>query len=43
MSEFLLSAYVLIWPVLVAVILGIIVKGFVSDWMAARRDQRDLI
>ncbi len=43
MSEFLLSAYVLIWPVLVAVILGIIVKGFVSDWMVARRDQQDLI
>ncbi len=43
MNEILLSVYVLIWPVLVAVILGIIVKGFITDWIAARRDQQDLI
>ncbi|MBQ0826503.1 putative transporter small subunit [Streptomyces tagetis] len=43
MSTVLLSAYVLMWPVLVAVVLFVISRGFFREWAEARRNGRDLI
>ncbi|MGC0363104.1 hypothetical protein ABH922_001088 [Rhodococcus sp. 27YEA15] len=43
MSTAMLTVYVLIWPVLVAVILGVISRGFVKDWLTARRNGEDLV
>lgn len=38
-----LSVYVLMWPVVVAVILFVISRGFFREWLEARRDGRDMI
>ncbi|MGF0257834.1 putative transporter small subunit [Rhodococcus erythropolis] len=43
MSTALLTIYVLIWPALVLVVLGVISKGFFKDWATARRDGEDLV
>ncbi|MDI9916324.1 putative transporter small subunit [Rhodococcus sp. IEGM 1379] len=43
MSTALLTIYVLIWPVLVAVVLAVISRGFIKDWMEARRNGEDLV
>ncbi|MEU3096403.1 putative transporter small subunit [Streptomyces sp. NPDC006967] len=43
MSTAVLTAYVLVWPVLVAVVLFVIGRGFLREWAEARRDGRDLI
>jgi len=39
----LLTAYVLVWPVLVAVTLTIIVRAFVKEWRKAKREGRAII
>lgn len=39
----LLTIYVLMWPVLVAVILFVIAKGFFTDWREARKEGRSII
>ncbi|MGY3199571.1 putative transporter small subunit [Streptomyces sp. TE5632] len=38
-----LSVYVLMWPVVVAVILFVISRGFFREWADARRNGRDMI
>ncbi|MEV0696194.1 putative transporter small subunit [Streptomyces sp. NPDC050388] len=38
-----LSVYVLMWPVIVAVILSVISRGFFREWAEARRNGRDMI
>ncbi|MFJ2765710.1 putative transporter small subunit [Streptomyces prasinus] len=38
-----LSVYVLMWPVVVAVVLFVISRGFLHEWLEARRDGRDMI
>ncbi|WP_312136441.1 putative transporter small subunit [Brevundimonas sp.] len=38
-----LTAYILVWPALVAVVLIILVKAFLSDWITARREGRRII
>ncbi|MCP3768505.1 MULTISPECIES: putative transporter small subunit [Streptomyces] len=38
-----LSVYVLMWPVVVAVVLFVISRGFLREWLEARRDGRDMI
>ncbi|MFI8304234.1 putative transporter small subunit [Streptomyces sp. NPDC085927] len=38
-----LSVYVLMWPVVVAVILFVISRGFFREWLEARRNGRDMI
>ncbi|WP_258308787.1 MULTISPECIES: putative transporter small subunit [unclassified Streptomyces] len=38
-----LSVYVLMWPVIVAVILFVISRGFFREWADARRNGRDMI
>lgn len=43
METILMTVYVLMWPAIVIGILGILVKGFVSDWKQARREGRPLI
>lgn len=43
MSTALLTIYVLIWPALVLVVLGVISKGFFKDWATARRNGEDLV
>lgn len=43
MSGLILTIYVLIWPVLVAVVLGVLSRGFFKEWFEARRRGEDLI
>ncbi|MFC9886124.1 putative transporter small subunit [Streptomyces pilosus] len=43
MSTTALTAYVLMWPVLVAVVLFVISRGFLHEWAEARRKGEDLI
>ncbi|MFF9295453.1 putative transporter small subunit [Streptomyces sp. NPDC014764] len=43
MSTAALTAYVLMWPVLVAVVLLVIGRGFFREWAEARRKGEDLI
>ncbi|CAL9506979.1 putative transporter small subunit [Streptomyces sp. NPDC057245] len=43
MTTAALTAYVLIWPVLVAVVLVVISRGFLREWLEARRNGEDLI
>nr|WP_237517669.1 MULTISPECIES: putative transporter small subunit [Streptomyces] len=38
-----MSAYVLVWPVLVAVVLFVISRAFFREWAEARRKGEDLI
>lgn len=43
MTTAALTVYVLMWPVLVAVVLFVISRGFFREWAQSRRDGRDLI
>lgn len=43
MKTFLLTTYVLMWPVIVACVLFVISRGFLSEWREARKNGRDLI
>lgn len=43
MSPFWLSVYVLMWPVIVAGVLFVIARAFLSEWREARREGRDII
>ncbi|MGH3651705.1 putative transporter small subunit [Glutamicibacter sp.] len=43
MTTFFLSLYVLVWPVIVAGVLFFISKGFVQEWLEARRNGEDII
>lgn len=43
MSTEILTFYVLMWPVIVAVVMFVIGRAFLSEWMEARREGRDLI
>ncbi|MFM1721897.1 MULTISPECIES: putative transporter small subunit [Rhodococcus] len=43
MNAVVLTAYVLIWPVLVAATLFVITRGAVREWVAARRSGEDLV
>ena len=43
MSTLALTAYVLIWPVIVAFVLYFLGRGFVKDWLQARKDGRSII
>ncbi|CAM3354687.1 putative transporter small subunit [Occultella aeris] len=42
-STIALTVYVLMWPVIVAVVLFIIGRAFIKDWLEARREGRDII
>jgi len=43
MTTAFLTLYVLVWPVIVAVVLAIIVRAFIKEWRDARRAGRDII
>lgn len=43
METFLLTAYVLTWPVLVAIVLFVISRAFLREWAEARREGRRII
>lgn len=38
-----MTAYVLVWPVIVLGTLGVIVRAFVTDWWKAKKEGRDII
>lgn len=43
MSPILLTIYVLIWPVIVAGVLAVLVRGFTKEALEAKRDGVPLI
>ncbi|WP_239456549.1 putative transporter small subunit [Nocardioides solisilvae] len=43
MSTTALTLYVLVWPVVVGVVLLVLSRAFVAEWLEARREGRDLI
>lgn len=43
MTSLLLSIYVLVWPVITAIVLAVIARGFIKEWAEARRSGRDLV
>ncbi|GAA2418125.1 hypothetical protein GCM10010420_55720 [Streptomyces glaucosporus] len=43
MNTLALSAYVLMWPAVVAVVLFVISRAFFREWAEARRDGRRMI
>lgn len=43
MEPFFLTLYVLVWPVIVAGTLFVICRGFLKEWLAARREDRTLV
>ncbi|WP_212732827.1 putative transporter small subunit [Streptomyces sp. TP-A0874] len=43
MSTFVLSVYVLMWPVIVAGVLFVISRGFFREWSEARRNGQGMV
>lgn len=43
MGTLALTAYVLVWPVIVAGVLTFLVRGFFKDWREARSEGRPII
>ncbi len=43
METMLLTGYVLMWPVLVAIVLFVISRAFLREWVEARREGRQII
>jgi len=43
MSPILLTIYVLMWPVIVAGVLFVLVRGFVREWAESKRDGEAII
>ena len=43
METFLLTVYVLMWPVIVAGVLWVLCKGFFKDWAESRKEGRSII
>lgn len=43
METVLLTAYVLVWPVIVVGVLTVVIRAFVRDAKEAKREGRDII
>ncbi|MCK0092740.1 putative transporter small subunit [Rhodococcus sp. F64268] len=43
MSTVALTIYVLIWPLLVALVLLVLGRGFAKEWLESRRNGEDLV
>lgn len=43
MTTTALTFYVLMWPAIVAVVMFVIARGFIREWLTSRREGRDLI
>lgn len=41
--ELIITIYMLIWPIIVAVVLGVLVRGFFRDWRESRAEGRPII
>lgn len=39
----ILAAYILVWPLISAVVLAVIVLAFLKDLKAAKADHRDMV
>lgn len=43
MTTFWLTLYILIWPLIAAIVMGALGVSIVRDWRAARADGRELV
>ena len=43
METLLLTAYVLVWPIIVVGVLAVVIRAFVRDAKEAKREGRDII
>lgn len=43
MNPAILTAYVLMWPLIVAGVLVVISRAFLHEWISARKEGRDII
>lgn len=43
MSPMLLTAYVLVWPFIVAAVLFFLLRSFFSEWAEAKRQNKPII
>ncbi|HET6538541.1 MAG TPA: putative transporter small subunit [Sphingopyxis sp.] len=43
MSTMILTAYLMIWPMIVAGVLYVLCSNFIREWREARRDGRPLV
>jgi hypothetical protein len=43
MSTFWLTAYILVWPVIAAIVMGALGVSIIRDWRAARTDGREMV
>ncbi|MGO4487251.1 putative transporter small subunit [Microbacterium sp. 2RAF4] len=43
METLLLTAYVLVWPIIVVGVLTVVIRAFVRDAKEAKREGRDII
>jgi len=43
MTTIMLTTYVLMWPVIVAGVLAVLIRGFLAEWREAREEGRDII
>ncbi|MFJ6531292.1 putative transporter small subunit [Microbacterium sp. NPDC091662] len=43
METILLTAYVLVWPIIVVGVLAVVIRAFVKDAKEAKREGRDII
>ncbi|WP_210403791.1 putative transporter small subunit [Salinibacterium sp. UTAS2018] len=41
--EIVIAIYMLVWPIVVAGVLFVLVRGFVKDWREARAEGRSII
>lgn len=43
MNTLILTAYILMWPLIVAGVLFVISRAFLHEWVTARKHGRDII
>ena len=43
METLLLTAYVMVWPIIVVGVLAVVIRAFVRDAKEAKREGRDII
>ncbi len=43
MNATLLTLYILVWPVICAILLAVLVGSVIRDWRSARKDGRDMV
>lgn len=43
MSTFWITAYILVWPIVAAGVLGVLILSMLRDWRVARREGHELV